>query len=380
MAKSKASVLMLPMSMDIGGAETHVVGLAKGIHSLGWQVYVASYGGRRVKDLAEAGIPHFKAPLHSRSPLNMAKSYRIISNIIDTYNVSLIHAHARIPAWISDKIAKKKNIPLITTYHGTFRSGFPWTLFTCSGDETIAVSSTIKDYIVKEFDFDPRRISVISNGIDVSLFRPKNSPETSEQYRNLCIPPHRKPLIIYVSRLDDSLTNAAIMAQDAVFRLSRKYPNIMLLIAGDGKGLPDVTKRADEINQANGKETIRCLGFVMDTPSLYDVADIVLGMSRVALEAMATAKPVIIFGPNGIFGPATPENIDQLEKRNYVALDTPFPSSPITLGDFIEDLIEHPQKCCDLGNFGRQVIIEHHSIDAMAKATERIYSRLLGIT
>jgi len=97
MAKSKASVLMLPMSLDIGGAETHVVSLSKGLKSLGWQVYVASHGGQRVRDLEAAGIPHFYAPLHSRWPLNMARAYRVISRLVDTYQIDLIHAHARIP-------------------------------------------------------------------------------------------------------------------------------------------------------------------------------------------------------------------------------------------------------------------------------------------
>jgi len=379
MAKSKASVLMLPMSLDIGGAETHVISLAKGIQSLGWQVYVASNGGQRVQDLNEAGIPHFAAPLHSRWPLNMARAYRIIYDIINTHRVDLIHAHARIPIWISEKIAVKKSIPLITTYHYPFKSGFPWVHFSRQGNKTIAVSEVIKEYIVREFGFDPEKITVIPNGIDVELFHPENGLRKAKLREKMGISRNTGPVLAYASRLEGDLANAALVAQDAVFSLSRKYPGIMLLVAGDGKDFDSVKARAHEINNANGKETVRCVGFVLDTPSLYAASDIVLGMSRVALESMATGKPVIVFGPGGVFGPASPENVSVLEERNYVSLNAPYPPTSPALSKFIEDLIENPQKRAILGDFGRQTVVEQHSEESVARATERIYCELLEI-
>lgn len=89
----------------------------------------------------------------------------------------------------------------------------------------------------------------------------------------------------------------------------------MLLIAGDGTEFDLVKAKADEINLRHDREVVRCLGFVLDIPSLHVAADIVLGMSRAALEAMAMAKPVVIFGPQGAFGPVSPDNIDILEKE-----------------------------------------------------------------
>ena len=93
----------------------------------------------------------------------MAKAYQIISKIVDTYDIDLIHAHARIPIWISEKIAVRRNIPLVATYHWCFKGGFPWVFFSRQGDKTVAVSDVIKDYIVKEFRFDPERITKIPN-------------------------------------------------------------------------------------------------------------------------------------------------------------------------------------------------------------------------
>ncbi len=378
MAKSKASVLMLPMSLDIGGAETHVVSLSKGIQSLGWQVYVASNGGQRVQDLEEAGIPHFAAPLHSRSPLSMARAHQNISRILDTHRIDLIHAHARIPIWISEKIAGKRNIPLITTYHYPFKSGFPWVFFSRQGDWAIAVSQIIKNYIVREFGFNPKKITVIPNGIDVGLFQPASLETKIRARQKLGIPENTGPLLTYASRLEGDLAGTAIVAQEAVFELSRKYPGIRLLIAGNGKDFDSVEARAVEINNASGKEIIRCLGFILDTPSLYAASDIVVGMSRVALEAMASGKPVVVFGPGGVFGPASPENFGVLEERNYVSLNAPFPPTAKALLEPIDTLIQDPQKWASLGNFGRQTVVEYHSEESVARATEQLYCKLLS--
>ena len=186
-------------------------------------------------------------------------------------------------------------------------------------------------------------------------------------------------MIAYVSRMDGVLAHAAVTAAEAVSELSRKYPGIMLLIAGDGTEFDLVKAKADEINLRHDREVVRCLGFVLDIPSLHVAADIVLGMSRAALEAMAMAKPVVIFGPQGAFGPVSPDNIDILEKRNYVSLDAPYPPTAEILYKFVDDLIQDPAKCARLGEFGRQVVIEHHSEASVAKATEKIYRELLNI-
>lgn len=369
---------MLPMSLDIGGAETHVVGLAKSMRARGWPVYVASFGGRRVKDLEKAGIPHLFAPLNSRSPLEIFRAYRIVTRIVEEYSIGIVHAHARIPAFIAEKICSVKQIPLVTTYHWTFKAGFPWTFFSKQGDLAIAVSQDIKDYIIKEFGFDPRRVVVIPNGIDLDVFSPE-APAGCREREAMGIPENAGPIVLYVSRLQGDLTGAALVAQDAILSLARKYPGILLLIAGDGEGLKEVKRKALEINRATGRETVRCLGFVLDTPPVYRVSDVVIGMSRVALEAMAVGKPAIIFGPGGVFGPVTADLVPALEERNYTSRNAPLPPAPDILKDQIDSLLSDPSRCHSLGLFGRNLVKERHSMDIVARDTETAYFQALDL-
>ena len=114
----------------------------------------------------------------------------------------------------------------------------------------------------------------------------------------------------------------------------------MLLIAGDGTNFTQFKARVDEINTLHNRELARCLGFVLDIPSLLAAADIFIGMSRAALEAMAMANPVVIFGPEGAFGPVSPDNAHILEERNFVSLDPPYPATPDVLYRSIDELVQ----------------------------------------
>ena len=70
-------ILLVTMAMDIGGAETHILELAKELKRRGNEIFVASNGGKYVEELQKDGIEHIWAPLHNKNPKNMIKSYKI---------------------------------------------------------------------------------------------------------------------------------------------------------------------------------------------------------------------------------------------------------------------------------------------------------------
>lgn len=373
----KVPVLLLPMSLGIGGAETHVVGLAKHLRSRGWDVCVASGGGELVRDLSQAGIEHFTAPLDSRSPLAIWKSYREVTKIIKGRKIGLVHAHARIPAWIAEKACEKNGIPMVTTYHGTFVSGPFWNLVTRPGDLTIAISPDIRDYVVREFGFDPGKITVIPNGIDLSIYREASSEEKAQARKALGVPSGATPVIAYASRLDKELTPVAEAVAESALLLNDRYPGLTLLVAGDGEGLAAVREKAAAVNRRLARETVRCLGFVAETFPLYAASEVVVGMSRVALEAMASARPVLIAGPGGVFGPVQPESETELEERNYTSRNAPAPLSAETLARQIDLLLADPQRRAALSAFGQDRVFAAHSMDVVTSETEKVYASAL---
>ena len=67
-------ILMITMSMGIGGAETHILELSKGLSARGNEIHVASAGGVFVKELEKAGFVHFTLPLDRREIFAMLKA------------------------------------------------------------------------------------------------------------------------------------------------------------------------------------------------------------------------------------------------------------------------------------------------------------------
>ncbi|MEA4848881.1 MAG: glycosyltransferase, partial [Clostridiaceae bacterium] len=76
------NILITTMRLDIGGAETHIVELAKGLSRAGFNVIVASAGGVYEKELERSGIKVYHVPLDNKKPHNVIKAYYQLNNII----------------------------------------------------------------------------------------------------------------------------------------------------------------------------------------------------------------------------------------------------------------------------------------------------------
>ena len=107
MLKKGARILLALMQLDIGGAETHVVELAKELKRRDYEVFIASNGGAYESEVQLAGIKHYKVPLQNKNPLNVYSAYKTLENIIKTEKIDLVHSHARIPSFILGKLRKK---------------------------------------------------------------------------------------------------------------------------------------------------------------------------------------------------------------------------------------------------------------------------------
>jgi glycosyltransferase involved in cell wall biosynthesis len=289
-------VLIAAMSLDLGGAETHVIDLATNLADLGFGVHVASQGGRLVKRLRQAGIPHHDAPLHSRSPLKMYEAGRILNRITQAGRVDLFHAHGRIPAWVLTQVQRRfPDVPLVTTYHGVYSAAFPWNVFTRQGDVCIAVSDDIRSHLVKCLGFNAARVEVIPNGIDTGRFAPAPHPPLRDQI----VAGGPGPVVTSVSRLDAGFSEAALAMVDALPALDSRHPGVVGVIVGDGDRLDDVRKACERCNSRLGRRAAIAEGGQEDVVPYLLSSDVVIAVARSALEAMACGKPVVLAGEGG---------------------------------------------------------------------------------
>lgn len=372
--KENCTIMLSLMQLNIGGAETHVVELAKELSRRGFRVIVTSNGGVYEKELAEAGILHYTVPLQNKNPLNMWRAYKQLRHIIRTERVDIVHSHARIPSFILGRLHKSLRFPFVTTAHWVFSTKYGLKYLTNWGQQTIAVSEDIKKYLMDNYNIPEKNIIVTINGIDTEKFSPNT--DYSEIAREFDLSPD-DTVIGYVSRMDEDRSLVAKQLIHLAPELSQDIDRLRILIVGAGNDFEHVKTLADEANRKAGRTVVSLAGARTDINRFVAASDCFVGVSRAALEAMAAGKAVIVAGNEGYIGLFD-------EHKLHIGIDTNFccrgcaPSTELLLRDDILRFFAMPEnEKTQLAAYGRALVQENYSVKKMVDDNIRLYERVL---
>ncbi len=366
----KVKVLMALMGLEIGGAETHVLELCKALAKRDVQVIVVSNGGAYVKELEEFGIKHYLAPLHNKKPVSLLKSFFILKKVIASNNIKLVHAHARIPAFLCGVLSKSMGFRFVTTAHWLFTTRFPFNVLTNWGEGTLAVSEDIKTYLIEKYNLPPNNILVTINGIDTEKFSPDQN--VGGIYEELGLDPQKRN-IVYISRMDKDRSLAAHRLISCASEIFEQYKDIQIIVVGGGNDFGEIKKAADKANAKIGEKVIYLTGSRVDINKFLALADIFVGVSRAALEAMAAAKPLIVAGNEGYLGIFSEEKLDDGINTNFCCRGFVETTSSQLKADILELLGKSKAELTAMGEYGREIIIKYYSVDRMAEDALRLY-------
>ncbi len=370
-------ILMATMGLDIGGAETHIVELSKKLQAQGHQIIIASAGGVYVPEIQEAGILHYKVPMHRRNLNDMKASYRKLKEIIREECPDVVHAHARIPGFLCGLLHKTMKFPFVTTAHWVFRTNGGLKYLTNWGQRVMAVSEDIKDYLVSQYHYPPHHIGVTINGIDTEKFSPAVSGEGVA--KELALPPEAA-VLCYVSRMDADRALVAEQLLALAPRLAQAIPNLVMLLVGGGDRLAPLKELAELVNEEMGRPCVHMTGARTDINHLVALADVFVGVSRSALEAMSAGKVVIVAGNEGYQGIFAPDKLEEAMAGNFCCRGME-PSQPeILFADIIQAFALPPSSKGVFGDYGRQVIFSHYSVERMAQDCMALYEDVLRPT
>lgn len=366
--KQPATILLALMKLDIGGAETHAVVLARHLTEMGYRVVMASAGGCFEEEVAAYGVKHYRVPLHKPKISFIGKSLFALRGIVRAEKIDLIHAHARIPAFVAAIMGKPKNVRFITTAHFNFDYRYGLKYLSQWGEKTIAVSEDIKMHLIKNFRVPAEKIIVIPNGIDTESFRPDLPVKKNEGVTT----------VTYVSRLDGELATVALNLFCAFALVFDLAPELRLVVVGDGNRRAEVERAARDFNAAKGGEFISMLGARTDVNLLMAKSDLVVGVSRVALEAMACARPVLLAGPQGFGGLLDEGKMNLFQKDNFTARSSSEKTTADNLAEGLKEFLQKPVEWrTAAGRLFRQMVAEEYSSRGMAKKTARVYEEVL---
>ena len=362
----KYKILMVLMGLEIGGAETHVVELSKELKKQGYDIIVASNGGVYEKELAEVGIRHYQAPLNQRNVFKMLRSYFILKKVIKKEKVDIVHSHARIPSFVCGLLKKrmKDAFTFVTSAHWVFYTGMGLKYLTNWGQKVVAVSDDIREYLMENYRVRYEDIFVTINGIDTEKFSPNTDQSRVRAEFGL---KEEEPTLVYVSRMDES---RALVARQLIAlgpKLAKAVPGLRMLIVGGGDVYDELLEKTKEANAAIGRECITMTGGRTDINELVSVADVFVGVSRAALEAMAAEKPVVVAGNEGYIGLFGREKLELAQENNFCCRGCEMSNEELLFRDVVHafnEMTEEERQV--MGAYGREVIFEYYSVTKMA--------------
>ena len=117
---SKLKVLQVIPKLGYGGAETGCFDIAHYLFENNCSSFLITNGGPLTKFINKKKVKYIRLPVNSKHPIIMLLNAILISVIVFFYNIDIIHARSRAPAWscfLASRITRKK---FVTTFHGTY--------------------------------------------------------------------------------------------------------------------------------------------------------------------------------------------------------------------------------------------------------------------
>lgn len=358
------------MSMRLGGAETHILELCKELSRRGEDVTVASAGGELVRSLKEEGIEHVTLPLDKKDIFSVILSRRAAERLISRGGFDIVHAHARIPAFIFSGICKKHDVRFVTTAHGAFSVTPLWRHLSRWGEHTFAVSEDIARYLRRNYKMESSNISLIPNGIDRERFK-LDMALREEERAALCA--NGRTVVLHVSRLDGPSSKCAEAFIRAAGEMSDE--RYLFVVVGGGDRLWELSELAEKINILHKRRIVIMCGAKTDVLPYLCAADVFVGPSRAALEAMSVGVPTIISGSEGHIGMLCEENFDFARSTNLCARGAHI-ADKAELCDGISHLTELNAEERGAIISLQERMLSYYSIRSMVDICEREYRRL----
>lgn len=376
-----------------GGLGQHVFDLSRYLALRGAEVHVVTPRLDSTPDHEEccgvhvhrAGYPHrsnadFKAWTFYFNGGAIRTAVRLMNQ---GERFDIVHAHDWLAAYAGRSLASIFNIPLVTTLHATER-GRSLGLHTrfqqeineverCLARESgliICCSRFMAGEIQAQFDVPAERIRIIPNGVDGGQLEiGSDKPPWPD---GLPWPEGPAgPVLLFLGRLVHEKGVRQLL--DAFCQVHRHEPRSELFICGQGPEQESLQERARFLGI---EEAVHFTGFI-SAPlrnELYHQASMVIIPSLyepfgiVALEAMATGRPVIASDTGGLA---------EIIINGYNGLKVP-PGDVNDLAETISGLLEEPGLARRLCGHAWETAETLYRWEAIAERTLEVYGELAG--
>jgi glycosyltransferase involved in cell wall biosynthesis len=343
------------------GGQRQAFFLAQELKNKGYPLtLVVQPGSPLFRKSSEAGLPVF--PLKMRSELDLRASLRLAWQM-KKRKCAVVHFHDAHSITVGSLAASLAKVPIRVISR---RVDFPIKSrrkYEKKIDALIAISDGVKNVLVQG-GIDPKRIEVVSSGIDFSPFREARPKDYLRREFSFAADDY---LVGIVAQLEDHKGHRYLI--DASKILKAHAPRIKVVIVGEGSLRLELDRQAHDLRV---DDIVYFLGFREDVPQILASLDLFVlsshmeGFGSSLLDAMASRLPVVATQAGGI-----PEVVIHRETGLLVP-----PRDSQALAEAVLKLYLDRGLAGRLAQRGYEVVHQKFSAEAMARKIIAVYERI----
>ena len=306
---TKLKVLQVIPKLGYGGAETGCYDIAHYLPENNCKSFIVTSGGELTKFIDKEKVKLIRLPVHSKNPILIFLNMLILVGIILFFNISIVHARSRAPAWsclFATKLTRRK---FVTTFHGTynFKSSIKkiYNSVMVRSDLIIAGSNFIFSHIKENYSnyiTPEKKFLVIFRGINTEYFDPKKINENDKiLLKKKWKISNEKKIILFPGRI--TYWKGHEMFLEAINKLKKILPDkeFVAVILGSDQGRKIYKKKLIRlVDQYRLINEVMFVDNIKLMPIAYEISDVVISASiepeafgRVSVEAQSMEKPII---------------------------------------------------------------------------------------
>jgi len=380
---NKLKILFIIDSLEVGGAEQSLVNIAINFKNI-TPVFLHIYEGSILGDkLLSKGIEVIS--LNISAGYHFKKALKLLIPLVKQINPDIIHTTLFKSDIIGRKLKRHFNVPLVNSlvnnsyikerysnlnYSGKLKLYLVqiYDRLTCKNvDLFISNSKAIQYTNSSALKIPINKIQVIHRGRDINDFNRTSSNSILELKNELGI--QNQKILLNVSRL--LARKGQLDLLNAFKTVSKTYPDMVLLIAGEGQ-YRNVLQ--EFISKNNLEQKIILLGNRGDIPELLELSDLFVfpswyeGLPGALIEAMMAETPILASN--------IPENLECLSDDEAV----------IFKKEVVEDLekkiiwaLQNPDEMMEMAQKARKSAIHKFEISKISEQYEKVYHKLILI-
>ena len=386
--KNKIKVLQVIPRLGYGGTETGCYDLAHFLPEKGCKSIIVTSGGELLKFINKKKVKVLRLWVHSKNPILILFNAVIISFIILFYNINIVHARSRAPAWSCFLAAKFTFRKFVTTYHGTYNFKNKIKKFYNSimvrSDLVIAGSNFIFSHINQNYgNFflkKKRKLLVIFRGINTNYFNPqKILPIKLDKFSKQNNIDRNKFIILLPGRITYWKGQKIFIEAIKLLYEKNDTPPLEAIILGSDQGRNVYKKQLiGLVQQHRLSKVIKFIDHCSEMPVAYGIANIVCSCSsepeafgRVAVESQSMQVPIIASDIGG-----SKETIVK-GKTGYLFKN----KDPIDLASSIAAVMQKDYNSIkSIGFEGRKNVLKKFDVDKMCQTTFTEYKKLIELS